>query len=176
MTHLLNLVLSLLLLILQTALLPHFSLFSGLYDLCLLFVIYYGLLRSRQESIVVVLFLGLGMDGVTGGPYGLYLTSYFWLWVGIQMMVRYIHAGNRLMHPFILALAILLQNLLHLGLIVLLQPRLTLPEGQLRTVGIQMLWGLLTAPPLIAVLYRTHKRWEGWWRTLALTKTHSSMP
>ena len=43
-----------------------------------------GIEIAQLIVVFVVLFLGFIMDNLSGGPFGLYLTTYFWLYVGVK--------------------------------------------------------------------------------------------
>ena len=83
MTYFLYTVVCLLVVVFQTTLPMHFAMFGGMYDLFLLFVIYLGFYRTIREGFPFVIFFGLAMDALSGGPFGLYLTGYFWLYISI---------------------------------------------------------------------------------------------
>ena len=82
MNYLFNISACLFLVILQTTIIPYLPLLDKFYDLLIPFIVYLGLSRPVRESLPFVLFLGFIMDNLSGGPFGLYLTTYFWLFVG----------------------------------------------------------------------------------------------
>ncbi|MDP3284795.1 MAG: hypothetical protein Q8M56_10250, partial [Desulfobacterales bacterium] len=69
----------------------YFSILSGFYDLFILVVIYLGLYRNLRESLSVILFLGIIMDNLYNGPFGLHMTVYLWLYATIRWSSVYFH-------------------------------------------------------------------------------------
>ncbi len=72
--------------ILQTSVMPYVPLFHRFYDLVALFIIYLGLYRPVRESVLLIVFVSVVMDTLSGGPFGLYLTTYGWIYVGVVWM------------------------------------------------------------------------------------------
>ncbi|MDQ1330252.1 MAG: hypothetical protein QG578_515, partial [Thermodesulfobacteriota bacterium] len=70
--------------LIQTTVVHYFRILNGFYDLFLLIVIYLGLYRNLRESLPVILFLGIIMDNLCTGPFGLYMTVYLWLYATIR--------------------------------------------------------------------------------------------
>ena len=72
MTHFFHICICFGLVILQTTIMPYFSLFDKFYDLLSPFVVYLSLFRSTRESVPVILFFGFIMDSLSGWAFGLY--------------------------------------------------------------------------------------------------------
>ena len=94
MSYFFNISVCLLLVILQTTIMPYLPPLDKFYDLLIPFIVYLSLSRPVRESLPFILFLGYIMDNLSGGPFGLYLTTYF----GIQTAVCRRCARNR-HHP-----------------------------------------------------------------------------
>jgi len=101
MSYFFNISACLFLVILQTTVMPYLPLLEKFYDLLIPFIVYLGLSRPVRESLPFVLFLGFIMDNLSGGPFGLYLTTYFWLYVGVKGITMFIQVGNRLLCAFL---------------------------------------------------------------------------
>ena len=87
MIYAFHLIVCLLLVLFQTTLLAvggpiHF------YDLLVPFVIYLGAYRPPKEAVPVLILAGLAMDGISGGVFGVYLTVYLWLYVGVRWAIQ----------------------------------------------------------------------------------------
>lgn len=162
MTYFFHIAVFLVLLILKTTIMPCFWWFDGFYDLLAPFVIYLGLFRSLRESIPVILVLGLVMDNLSGGPWGLYLTTYIWLFAGVQWMITVLHVGDSVLMPIVVALGVLIQNLIFIGTLAMAAPGQGLSSTAFNTVGVQVLWALLTGPVFLILLRYLHQTWEGW--------------
>ncbi len=165
MTYLLYTVVCLLVVVFQTTLPMHFAMFGGMYDLFLLFVIYLGFYRTIREGFPLVIFFGLAMDALSGGPFGLYLTSYFWLYVSILGMIGFMRVGNNMVLPLVVVGSILFQNIIFLGTMTLFVPEAKIPVFLYRNVLTQVLWSVITGPILILLFHRAHVVLEKWLKT-----------
>ena len=165
MTYLLYTVVCLLVVVFQTTLPMHFAMFGGMYDLFLLFVIYLGFYRTIQEGFPFVILFGLAMDALSGGPFGLYLTSYFWLYVSILGMIGFMRVGNNMILPLVVVGSILFQNIIFLGTMTLFVPEAKIPAFLYRNVLTQVLWSVITGPILILLFHRAHVVLEKWLKT-----------
>jgi len=150
------------LVIFQTTIMPYLSLFDRFYDLLCPFVIYLGLSRPIRESIPVVLFLGFVMDNLSGGPFGLYITTYFWLFISVNRAIKFLHIGNRVLLPLVIASGVLIENFIFLGTSAMFNPDLLFPKGAISTVAVQVLWAICTGPFFLMSINYTHKRWDKW--------------
>jgi len=165
MTYLLYTVVCLLVVVFQTTLSMHFAMFGGMYDLFLLFVIYLGFYRTAREGFPFVILFGLAMDALSGGPFGLYLTSYFWLYVCILGMIEFMRVGNNMVLPLVVVGSILFQNIIFLGTMTFFVPEAKIPAFLYRNVLTQLLWSVITGPILILLFRRAHVALEKWLKT-----------
>ena len=165
MTYLLYMLVCLLVVVFQTTLSMHFAVFAGMYDLFLLFVVYLGFYRTIREGFPFVILFGLVMDALSGGPFGLYLTSYFWLYVCTLAMTGFMRVGNNLILPLVVAGSILFQNIIFFGAMTLFIPEAKIPVFLYRNVLTQLLWSVVTGPILILLFHRAHLAMEKWLKT-----------
>lgn len=165
MTYLLYTVVSLLVVVFQTTLSMHFAIFGGMYDFFLLFVVYLGFYRTVREGLPFVILFGLSMDALSSGPFGLYLTSYFWLYIGILGMTGFMRVGNNVILLLVVAGSILFQNIIFLGTMTLFVSEANVPAFWYRNVLVQLLWSVITGPALILLFRRAHKALEKWLKT-----------
>jgi len=75
MSYFFNIATCLVLVILQTTVMPSLSLPGRFYDLMIPFVVYLGLSRPVREGLLFVCLIGFIMDNLSGSPFGLYLAS-----------------------------------------------------------------------------------------------------
>jgi rod shape-determining protein MreD len=150
------------LVLLQTTVMPYFHLFDRFYDLLSPFVIYLSLFHSLRQSIPVILFFGIVMDSLSGGPFGLYLTTYIWLFVGVRWIITFLHVGDSFLLPFIVAAGVLLQNCIFIGIIAMFKPGTQFLSAAISTVTIQVLWAIFTGPIFLMFFNYSHKRWNNW--------------
>ena len=165
MTYLLYTITGLLVVVFQTTLTMYFAMFGGMYDLFLLLVVYLGFYRTVREGFPFVILFGLFMDALSGGPFGLYLTSYFWLYMGILGITRIMRVGNSMILPLVVVGSILFQNIIFLGTMALFMPETKIPVFSYRNITMQLLWSIFTGPALILLFRRGHTALEKWLKT-----------
>ena len=172
MSYFFNISACLFLVVLQTTVLPYMPLMDKFYDLLLPFIIYLALSRPVRESLPFVIFLGFIMDNLSGGPFGLYLTSYFWLYVGVKGVMTFIQVGNRLfiITP-IVAGGVLLENLIFLGVFAMLGHGSQFAGDALEITAVQVLWAIATGSLFMLFLKKAQSRLGvGFKRVYARTK------
>lgn len=162
MTYIFYICVCLCLIIFQTAIMPFLPLFDRFYDLMCPFVIYLGLFRPVRESIPAILIIGMIMDSILGGPFGLYVTTYVWLFIGIKWVMSYLHLGNSAILSLVVASGVLLENFIFIGTMVLIAPEARLPANATSIVGEQVLWAIFTGPFALMAFEYTQNRWNRW--------------
>jgi cell shape-determining protein MreD len=162
MTYCFHFGICLCLVLFQTTVMPYFHLFDSFYDLLSPFVIYLSLFQSLRQSIPVILFFGFLMDSLSGGPFGLYLTTYIWLFIGVKWIITFLHVGDSLLLPFIVAAGVLLQNCIFIGTIAIFEPGTQFLSAALSTVTVQVLWAIFTGPIFLMFFNYSHGKWNKW--------------
>lgn len=175
MTYFFHISIGLLVMVCQTTIAQHLVLFNGLYDLLIVQIIYLGLYRPLRESLIIVGLFGLAMDGLTGGSYGLYLTSYFWIYAGVRWALTFFRLSNTLITPFVVVFGVLIENLVHwIGAMSFdAFPGHTMNTG-FNHVILQMIWALLTGPLVLLLIKKMYQRSVRWRRQLIMTGNHHS--
>lgn len=135
------------------------------YDILIPFVVYLALFRSRRESLVAVVILGIVVDSLSGAPFGMFTTAYFWLFMSLKWVTQYLHASNTLLIPVVVALGVFFENLFFVTIITAFVPADYFLPLAFQTLGAQFLWALFTGPFFLLALYNTHLRWECWVRS-----------
>ena len=148
--------------IVQTTLFPYLGITETFYDLPALFVLYLGLFRSARESLPVVVFLGFIVDSLSGGPFGVYLSIYFWLFLSVRGSTRFLHIGFNALLPFILAVGVLLQNGMELLILTVVVPDVGFPAIPLRSILLRMAWAFLTGPLVHLAFRYLHRKSDQW--------------
>ena len=162
MTYILYSFLCLLLIIIQTVILPEIPGTQGAYDVLMIFVFYLGLFRPTREGIPIILILGFIMDNLSGAPFGLYLTTYFWIFVGVKWITAFLRVRNIVLLPMLIASGILVKNFLFIGTIALSVNRPELNIDVLSRIVYQLLWAVITGPVLLILFNRIHYKWDIW--------------
>jgi rod shape-determining protein MreD len=102
------------------------------------------------------------MDTLSGGPFGLYIATYGWIYFGVIWMRRFMRVGNQLLLPAVMAVGILIQNIISIGTVTMLIPESQMPARVLRMVTVQILWAVTTGPLLLVLFNHGHQRWDQW--------------
>ncbi len=152
----------LVLILIQTTVIHYFRILSGFYDLFLLIVIYLGLYRNLRESIPVILFLGIIMDNLYIGPFGLYMTVYLWLYATIRWGSVYFHVRNKLFMVFAVASGVLFENLVFIGSFTLFNQDSQFPGNMPENTFVQIIWAFISGPFFLMFINRAYNAWSGW--------------
>jgi rod shape-determining protein MreD len=159
MSYVFNISACLFLVILQTTVMPYIPLLDKVYDLLIPFIVYLGLFRPVRESLPFVIFLGFIMDNLSGGPFGLYLTTYFWLYVGVKGITMFIQVGSRLIIiTLVIASGVLFENLILLSSFAFLDTKQQFAGNVMETVASQVLWAFLTGSLFLLFFRNMHQR------------------
>jgi cell shape-determining protein MreD len=129
-------------------------------DLLITFVIYAGLFLPFLESVVLILVLGVLMDSITGGLFGLYLSIYFWIIVGLRPVVTLLNLKNANTLRLLLAIAIGFENLMLFVGTVALKQEIVFSSDSLLAVAYQLFWTLALGPWLIRLLNAMDRRFK----------------
>ncbi|UCF94475.1 MAG: hypothetical protein JSW39_10040 [Desulfobacterales bacterium] len=150
------------LIIFQTTVMPNLPLLDRFYDLLLPFVIYVGASRPVRESLIFVLFVGFLMDSLSGSPFGVYLTTYLWLLIGVEFISKFLRLGNRLLLALLVLGGVIIENIIFIGIWGLLGSGVQYPSEVTKRFVIQLLAAIGTGPFLLWALSNGQKRVEKW--------------
>jgi cell shape-determining protein MreD len=146
---------------------PNLSLLGRFYDLLIPFIVYLGLSRPVREGLLFVCFLGFIMDNLSGSPFGLYLTSYFWLYSGVKGITQLLQVGKRVfVITLMVAAGVLAENLIFLGSFAIFSPGQPLVGNAFKIVTVQVMWALLTGAALLIVFRNAHNWLDARFRAL----------
>lgn len=132
--------------------LPATAVTSRMYDLLIPLVIHLSAFRPPRESLPFVVFLGLLMDSLSGAPFGLYLTTYFWLFVAVRTISGYLWVANPLLLALVVAAAVAGENLLLMGVVVVTGGQWFPPAEAAAVVTAQLAWALVTGPAVLQLM------------------------
>lgn len=174
MSYFFNISVCLFLVILQTTVMPDLPLLDSFYDLLIPVIVFLGLSRPVRESLPFVFFLGFIMDNLSGSPFGVYLTSYFWVFIAVKGVTQLLQVGNRLfIITLIVAGGVLLENLIFLGTLTILGPDQQLAGNAVKTVTIQILWAIWTGAIFLMGLRSLQSGLDTGFRTTSARKGNS---
>ena len=148
------------LIIVQTTLITYFHIFAGMYDLLIPFVVFISICLPLRESLPFILILGLIMDNLSGSPFGFYLTFYFWLFVGVRWILKFLRVSNKFFLSLVVVVAVLIQNALIIGTFELARPGWQLPAVALKNITLQFFWALTTGPLFLFCLLAISRRFN----------------
>jgi len=148
------------LVILQTTIYYAIPTLNHFVDLLIVFVIYAGLFLPFLESIFLVLVLGALMDSNTGGLFGLYLSIYFWIIVGMRPFVTLLNLKNAQTLRLLLGIAIGFENMMLFIGTVALKQEIVFSSESFRGMAFQLIWTLILGPFLIRLLNATDRRFK----------------
>ncbi len=109
-----------------------------------------------------MLIFGYAMDSITGGPFGIYITIYFWLYIGVSGLKQYLHAGSILLRPFVIGAGVLFENVTILATLAMLEKNWDIPTENIRSVFIQTLWAVCTGPFLLMLIDYAYTNTGSW--------------
>jgi cell shape-determining protein MreD len=151
-----------LIIILKTAVLSNFALFDNFYDILLPFVLYLGLFRPFSQGLPLILLYGVCMDSITGGPFGIYISVYFLLFIAMRWTIQFVHARSMLLKPFIVIVGVLVENLIFIMLLVVFHRNRLNPASFLHSASIQLLWAAVTGPFFLMIIDYTQTQSSNW--------------
>lgn len=153
------------LLIIQTTVFPYVPALHGMYDLLIPFVIFISICLPIRESLPFVLILGLIMDNLSGSPFGLYLTFYLWLFIGVRFITKFLRVSNKFLLSVVAVVTVLIENMMMMATFAFFGSGRELPVNAFLIVAQQFLWALATAPlfllSLLALAKRFNIQWDG---------------
>jgi cell shape-determining protein MreD len=162
MTVLFYILVSLCLVLIKTTLIPGMPLFEKFYDLLIPILIYLSFFRTKLEGIPIVIFFGLIMDSLCGGPMGLYLAIYIWLYVGMRWAAQFLYTGSVFLLSLAVAIGVVFEIAVLLGYMAFLAPSASIPVDALETVILQILWALITGPIILMIIGWAQKQLDLW--------------
>jgi rod shape-determining protein MreD len=149
------------LILFQTSILP-FLFTSSYINVVTIYVIYLSLFSPFRQGLLSVIISGIFLDSLSGGPFGLYVTVYFWLFVGIKWVTRYLHSQNMFLLPIFIIVGVLLENLISISVALTAHRNLEFTSFAIDLVKKQLLWSLLAGPFLVLFVSQVHQRWKQW--------------
>lgn len=158
------------LIIFQTTVFPESSLFKDFYNVLTPYILYLGIFRPIREGAPIVVLLGFAMDGISGGPLGLYLTIFVWLYIGTRWLIQILHVGNVLLLAAVVAIGIAVECIIHFAIVVIQSPLNKIPPNAFKVTINQVLWAIFTGPLLLSFFHYTQGRYNQWIQNLFAEK------
>jgi cell shape-determining protein MreD len=162
MTILFYILVSMCLVLIKTTLIPELPLFDKFYDLLIPIIIYLGFFRNKREGIPICLFFGFIMDSLSGGPMGLYLIIYAWIYLAARWTAQFLHTGSFALLTVAVALGVTFEISVLLGYMVFLAPNAIVPVDAGETIMLQLMWALVTGPLILIIISWAQKQLALW--------------
>jgi cell shape-determining protein MreD len=145
----------------QTTILKLTFLQNGVYDLLIPMVVFARLNLSVKTAGVIALVMGYVMDLFSGGQFGLYITSYLWILIGVKVISGYFSIQGSISRAILIALCVLFENVIFF-LFSGGPVKEVLMEGhKLRSVILQTSLAAISGPVIVMGLERIYQRIEG---------------
>ncbi len=137
---------SVLLICIQTTLLPAFPRLFAQYDLLIPLVVYLTLFRSSVGILPVVLISGCLMDLLSGGFAGVYIAVYILILICFRNATVYFHFKNPILYQIVIVFSVVIENLIF-GLVIFLQTfTVSFSFYSGRVLVTHILWALVSSP------------------------------
>ena len=170
MTNCLHIFICLCLIVIQTTVMPYIPLFERFYDLLTPFIIYLSIFRSVREGMIIIFIFGFFMDIISGGPFGLYLTAYVWLFIAVRWTITFLHVGDSLLLPIVVAAGVLMENLIFIGTSAMFEQNSRISEAMVSTIIVQVLWAIFTGPLFLMFFNYSNRQWDRWFKEIFVKK------
>ncbi len=153
-------ILTFFLIILQSIVLPSFSLFEQCFDLLIIDVLFLSLIASRHLMIFAVLIIGCIMDSISGVPFAYHVLSYLWIYIMVFAIKQLLFGQSVVFIISISIISVIIQHLLLLLSIFINHGYYYLLEFDYVSLIKQVLWGAVFIPLSIWLINIFWLRWN----------------
>lgn len=160
MAYLFYLIISIVLIIVQTSVFPLLAPTIAFYDLMLLFVIYLATYKEVKEGLPVVIAVSLVMDSLSGAPAGLYITAYLWIYFGVRQLGGFLDSGSFVLLPVAVAGGVFLENVFYVLPFFAGETKFYVTAVAAYRIVVNVLCAVVTGPFIILMLNSVQLRWE----------------
>ncbi len=158
MNPVLHIVLVLFLVVFQTTVYDLVPVLTHGVDIVVIYVVYAGLYLPSRVGVGLILLLGGLMDSTSGGPFGLYLTIYLWIMLGLKPFVAILNLKNIYTLQMLLCGAVVFENLILFTGTALLKHEIIISSDTFRGILYQLFWTIILGPFLIRFFHRVETR------------------
>jgi hypothetical protein len=171
MTFLFYTAVSVVIAVCQTSFFPNISIFRGFYDLLLPLVICIALYRPMRYNFVFILLVSYLADSFSGGPLGVYLTTYFWVYITIVGAANYLQIQGGVLVLFVVPASVAFQNIVSISVLALMLPGAGLPVDAMQVMTVEVVWAFFTGPFLLTICRRSGETWNHWTENLFVDRS-----
>jgi cell shape-determining protein MreD len=134
------------------------------YDLLIPLVVFLGLHVRDGRGVSVVVILGMIMDLLSGGIFGLYLSTYFWIFLLVKSVSKYFNVDDALFQSLLVGTCVLGQHLVFCASLAPPWKEPQLLAAQTIPILVQTLLAVLTGPSIFVALGKLQARFQTRWQ------------
>ena len=153
-------ILTLFLTILQTTAFPDFFLYYHSFDLLIIIILYLSLNFTHPGIICVIMLIGCTVDSISGVHFGLYLTTYIWIYVIVQALKQFVFARNILFYIGIAVMAVAIESLFFILSVLINQGGDGVLSLNYYLMAKQMIIALIVIPIALEIILIVQKKYE----------------
>ncbi|MCD4740911.1 MAG: hypothetical protein K8R67_00305 [Desulfobacteraceae bacterium] len=153
-------ILTLFLTIMQTAVFPDFFLSHHSFDLLIINIIYLSLVFTHPGVIIAVIVIGCIVDSVSGVHFGLYLTTYIWIYVIVQGLKQFVFLRNIGFYIIIAATAVVIESVFLILSVFINQGNNGVLSLNYYLMAKQMFWASVFIPLALEIITIVQKKYE----------------
>lgn len=151
--------LTLILVVVQTVILPSFSWFEQCFDLLITDVLFLSLISSHTSMIFAIIVIGIIMDSLSGVPFFYHIFSYLWIYIIVYIVKQLLFHGSVVFILIISLVAVFIQHGLLLYAIFVQEGTSVIWAIDSGSLVKQAFWGFLVIPPGIWLINILWKIW-----------------
>jgi hypothetical protein len=130
------------------------------YDLLIPLVVFLGLRLWDGRGVLLLVMVGLVMDLLSGGIFGLYLSTYFWIFLSVKGVSRYFDVDDTTFQSILIALCVLGQHLVFWASLAHPWQGDPLLAAQTIPILLQITFAAVTGPRILTFFRRLQTRFE----------------
>jgi rod shape-determining protein MreD len=95
----------------QTTVFPDFFLSHHSFDLLIINILYLSIVFKHPSILIIIALIGCAVDSVSGVYFGLYLTTYIWIYLIVQGLKQFVFSRNIIFYVVIAIVAIAVESI-----------------------------------------------------------------
>lgn len=129
---------------------------SLIYDLQIPLIIAVSVLGRAYLALIVIVLVAVVMDTLSGGPFGIYFTTYVWLFFPVKALSMLVSTRSYLAVSLLSVVGVLFENLVFMFVQLLASGSVLNFHAIILPVAVQCVLAVITAPLIYFVLERGH--------------------
>ena len=153
-------ILSFVLIILQSVVLPGFSWFNQSFDLLIIDILFLSIIASRNTVIFAVIVIGCIMDCISGVPFFFHIFVYLWIYIMVSIVRLLFFDQSALFILIISLLSVVIQQVVLFFSVFINQGGIHLLKFEFDLLIKQTFWGFVFIPLSIWVIDGIWVKWN----------------